>query len=305
VNVLVAGAAGFVGQRLVPALVAEGHRVTALLHRPVPDALRDSFSHERIDVVVMDLAQPVKVDILPTGIDALLLLSQSAAFRAFPQQVDDVLAVNVVAHVQLIDWARSAGVARIVYASSGGVYGPAAPLGVSENERFAADAPLGFYQATKLSAELVLQSFRPLFESTVILRPFFIYGPGQSRSMLIPRLVDSVRAGRAIGLHGADGMKLRPTFVDDAARGFAAALGLTGHHVLNLAGPDVLTLREIGERIGRALGSSVSFEALAGSAAHYVADTARADALLGALATGFDQGITATIAAERERERVS
>ena len=59
----------------------------------------------------------------------------------------------------------------------------------------------------------------------VILRFFFVYGPGQSNEMLIPRLVKSVREGQPIALDGLDGLRINPVYVEDAVRAVVSASG--------------------------------------------------------------------------------
>src|SRR5207248_610348 len=78
------------------------------------------------------------------------------------------------------------------------------------------------YVATKLAAEVLADAHRALF-TVIVLRPFFIYGRAQDRCMLLPRLVDSIRCGRAITLAGRDGMRFNPVHVEDAARAVVAA----------------------------------------------------------------------------------
>lgn len=287
------------GRRLVRILADRGHEVLALVHRAPEPAVAEQLSHERITVRVMDLERP-DFKSLPKTVDSVIALAQSQYFRNFPERADEIFAINVAAQLRLLEWARHVGVQRFVYASSGGVYGPSARLAVAENELLAVDSPLGFYLGSKLCAEVMFQNYRHFFDTAVILRPFFIYGPGQKRDMLIPRLIDSVRNERAIQLQGPDGLRVNPIYLDDAAEGFAAALKVKGRHVLNLAGPDVVSLRSIGERIGRGLGRSPRFERIEGAPSDYVAITELANSLLGAPATGFDQGIAQTVDAERE-----
>jgi len=180
-------------------------------------------------------------------------------------------------------------------ASSGGIYGPNARPHVSEDQLLAVDSPLGFYLGTKLSAEFLFQSYCKLFVTGAILRPFFIYGPGQGTDMLIPRLIASVRDGRPIQLQGTDGLKMNPVFVEDAAAAFEAALDLQGFYVLNIAGPEVVSLRGLCECIGHHLGIAPCFEQVKGGASDYLASTTAADQMLGPALVGVDEGMRLTL----------
>jgi UDP-glucose 4-epimerase len=296
---LITGAGGFVGQRLARLLAQRGQAVLALVHRAPEGAAAGRLAHERIEVRAMDLEQP-RFDALPKGIDAVVALAQSPYHRDFPQRAREIFAVNVAAQLALLEWARGAGVRRFVQASSGGVYGPAARIGVKEADPLGPDSQLGFYLASKLSAETLLQSYRAHFTTAAILRPFFIYGPGQRADMLMPRLIESVREEKPIRLQGPDGLRINPVYVDDAAEGFAAALALEGFHVLNLGGPEILSLRAIGEQIAALAGRPARFEAAPGRPSDYAGDTALASALLGAAKTRFAEGIARTLQGQAE-----
>lgn len=294
-RVLITGAGGFVGKRLTARIAAGGADVFAMTRRPPAAEDLPYFSAPNVTILEMDMAD-LRTEWLPTGIDTLITLAQSSRFREFPDQANDVFDVNVTANLRLLQWAHSSGVKRVVHASSGGIYGGGPGARFSESDPVVADESLGFYLTSKLCAELVFRNFREFFDSMIVLRPFFVYGPGQRPDMFVARIIESVREGRAISLQGADGLKVNPVYVDDAAAAFDAATGLDGAHVINLAGPDVVTLREIGRSVGGVLGKRPVFEHRPGEASDYVARTALAEELLGAPAFNFERGIALTLA---------
>ena len=75
--------------------------------------------------------------------------------------------------------------------------------------------------------------------------------------MLMPRLVENVHAGRPITLQGDDGMRFNPIHVSDAARATISAAALKSSAVINVAGPEVLSMRGVGECIGAAIGKDL------------------------------------------------
>ena len=77
--------------------------------------------------------------------------------------------------------------------------------------------------------------------------------------MLIPRLIDNIAAGNPVSLQGQDGIRINPVHAVDAARAVKAALDLEGCARINVAGPDILSIREIGEIIGRKVGREPVF----------------------------------------------
>jgi UDP-glucose 4-epimerase len=296
-KILVTGAGGFVGKRLVAHLVAADHEVVALVRQaPAGEDARYFAGCARIleqDVTRLDPAA------LPRDTEALVTLAQSSRFRDFPAQAEDVFAVNVTANLALLQWAIGAGVRRVVHASSGGIYGGRTDGQLQESDLLAVDSPLGFYLGSKLCSEIVMQNFRHLFESVVILRPFFIYGPRQRTDMFVARMIDSVRWGRPIQLQGRDGLRVNPVHVDDAVLAFARALTIQGNHVINVAGPDVMTLRTMCGIIGAAMDRQPIFAHKEGEPVDYVGDTLQAEHKLGFRPVSFRTGIDRTLDADR------
>jgi nucleoside-diphosphate-sugar epimerase len=91
------------------------------------------------------------------------------------------------------------------------------------------------------------------------MRLFFCYGPGQSERMLMPRLARSILDGRALELQGEHGLRLNPVFVDDAAAVVAQLVERGTAEVVNVAGPEVVTLEEVAQLLGRGLGTPPVF----------------------------------------------
>lgn len=247
---LVVGASGLIGSALVARLVK-----SVLVHGV---SRTSSLTHENFSWHAADLTQPLPQQALPKRVDAVVYLAQSEFFRNFPERAGDIFGVNTAQLLRVLDYARTAGAKRFVFASSGGVYGVGAQR-FSEDARISATGELGFYLSTKLCSEILVQNYASIF-STSILRFFFVYGAGQRRTMLIPRLVDNIRAGKAIELRGQQGIVINPTHVSDAVAAIERAVEIDGAHTINIGGPDALSLRQIGELIGVVVGKAPVFE---------------------------------------------
>lgn len=243
-NILVTGANGLLGRNLVK-LLSKKHKVFAI----VKDKKKLNFEmNKNISVIEMDLTC-VDNSILPKDMDAIYYLAQSNRFREFPDGVDDMLSTNVVAPNILAKWAVKNGVKKFIYTSSGGVYtNPNKP--VKEFFDINANEKLGFYLNSKLSAEMLLKNYANFFETFAIIRPFFIYGVGQNKTMLIPRLISSIQNEKEITLNGEDGIKINPIYATDASQAVANILGLSGEYIINIAGDEVVSLRELCMMIG-------------------------------------------------------
>ena len=196
-----------------------------------------------------------------------------------------MFAVNVNATAKLLEAARCTGVETFVLASTGGVYRPAEHA-LAETEPL--HPPAQFYPATKLAAEYLARAYGDTM-NVLVLRLFFVYGRGQDRSMLMPRLVDSIAAGRPVSLRPPDGLRMTPTHVDDAVAAIRASLSCPTD-TINIAGPEVVAMRTIAETIGTKLGVTPVFEQVDGSG-DYIADTTKMRSLLGPPTIGFEMGV--------------
>jgi UDP-glucose 4-epimerase len=281
---LVTGAGGFVGRRLVERLSAR-HEVCAL----VRDA-RQVAAGGRVSVVAADLARPLDASMLPARADVIIHLAQANV--AFPEEADELFAVNTSAAQQLLGYGRRAGARRFLLASSGDVYGRRAGL-CRESD---APAPADFYGLTKYAAELVAESYGDYLE-TCALRLFRPYGEGQT-NRLIPKLAERIRRGEPVRLNRGDRPLMTPTHIEDVTEAFerAALASFTG--ALNVAGDELVSLRELARLVGEVLATSPVFEETGNEAASDMAgDNARMKRTLGGwpLVT-LDEGLRRTLA---------
>ncbi len=278
-EILITGATGLLGTRLAP-LLARSHEVTAVSRRATNRPV------EGVRWIISDLSDESFLQKLPDRVDVVIHLAQAATFRDFPEKAIDTFRVNVASTALLLDWAQRCGAGQYIFASTGSVYANPSSDPHTEDEPLT-PLSLSFYAASKLAGEALSLSYSQHF-SVVAVRPFVMYGPGQNAEMLIPRLVASIRAGRPINLAGTEGMRTNPIYVDDAARAVAAALGLKGTHVVNLAGPEVLSLRRIADCIGKSLGVEPHYSVReTASSGDLIGDVRKMTALLGAPTTPF------------------
>ena len=261
--VMVTGANGLLGRSVISRLALK-HQVYALVHtlpkNPLP----------AIEYLPVDFSSDWNVEALPQKVSAIVHLAQSAHFRDVPARALEVFQVNIASTARLLDYAWRVGVDRFVYASSGGIYSGGVQT-FRETSPVIEPNTLGYYLGSKVSCEALASSYAR-FMKIMVLRFFFIYGEGQNRSMLIPRLIDSIKEGRPISIQGESGLRLNPIHVSDACATVIAALESEHSGIYNVAGPEILSLRELCGEIESLVGKTARFESMPGNPSDVVGD---------------------------------
>ena len=234
-RVLVTGATGRVGSRLVPRL-AVGDRVRVVVRDPDAAA---AMWNRGLDVVEGDLRDPETLKRAAAGQDAVVHLA--AAFRGVPDE--EMVAVNRDASVELARACAAAGVRRFVLASTNLVYGPGRGRPAREDDE---PRPAGGYPSSKAAAEQALaELYRDGGPGLRIVRLAFVYGDGD------PHLAESMRFAarrpshwRLHMVHHADvaqgiDLVLRASNVDGRVFNLADDAPVTGWELANLNGAPV------------------------------------------------------------------
>ena len=250
----IVGASGFIGRHLLKRLKEQGHDVIGY----------DIHPCERTGVLPIDVCSDGIV--IAPGTEVVVYLSQSPHYRSFPEQADNLFGVNVVGAARVAAAAKKSGARLFVYASTGNVYTDSfAPM----NEQ----TPLrrdNAYALSKVMGEDVVGAIAGEMQ-TLTIRIFGAFGPGQE-NMLVPGLAGRIKKQQAITLqrHPANiedegGLIVSLIYINDLLSGLEALIGgmLSGtirDNVINVGGPNGVSIREIGMGIGQALGIEPIFE---------------------------------------------
>jgi UDP-glucose 4-epimerase len=250
VRILITGGAGFLCSALANALADAEHEVLVLddLSAGDPDRLGPGVLFHRGSIT-----DRPKLWSLLQGVDCVYHLAARvlvAESVLYPREYNEA---NVSGTVALLEAMRDVGIPRLVFTSSGALYGDQAKQPVDES---AAPNPLSPYAVSKLAAEHYVQTISSLWGTTaIVLRIFNAYGPGQpllpSHSSVIPRFINQALGGGSLVIFG-DGQQTRDfVYVSDVVDALIASLTLDiPHHVtINVGSGAEVTINRLAQEI--------------------------------------------------------
>ena len=219
---LITGAAGFLGSSLANRLVREGHQVRGLddLSTGDPAVLSPEVHFTRGDV-----NDRPKLWTLLQEVDCVYHLAARVLVPELVLYPREYNAANVGGTVSLMEAMRDVGVRRVVFVSSGAVYGDQEQQPLRED---ALPNPRSPYAVSKLAAEYYVRTIGELWGiETLCLRVFNAYGPGQHfppvHAPVIPDFLRQALNNGTLVVHG-DGNQTRDyIYVDDVVNAMLAA----------------------------------------------------------------------------------
>lgn len=292
-RILVTGATGLIGRHLCKDLLIKEHAVWGI------GRSYESLKNLRdIIWIPCNLSEPIDANSFPENLDVIIHLAQSQRFREFPEGAKDVFKVNTQSTLELLDFAQKTGIKQFIYASTGGIYG-FGEKPFKENDVFNPFEPLNMYLTSKYASELIIGNYSGFF-SNVIMRLFFVYGPGQREDMLIPRLIANVKNGKPITLDGENGILINPIYVGDVVETIERIMEQEITITLNVGGHEVLSMRQIGDIIGNVVGVKPVFECNQDiKPKHLIGDITKMSSMLGTPKTSFMDGIKKVVNVKR------
>jgi nucleoside-diphosphate-sugar epimerase len=209
-GVFVTGGSGFIGGRLIERLRAEGHLVRALARSASASELVGARGAEPVTGELADVAA------MRAGADGCQLAFHAAAALGDWGRREDFELGNVEGTSNVLQACEEAGVRRFVHVGTEAALLAGKPLAeVDETAPLRPDSPV-LYSATKARAEqAVLAANRDGFE-TVVVRPRFVWGPGDTT--LLPAMVEMARTGHFAWIGGGR-QRTSTTHVENAVEG--------------------------------------------------------------------------------------
>lgn len=285
-TVLVTGATGFIGRRLVPRLQSLGHRVIGL-NRSMGD-IRDAATFEALHGERIG--------------DVYHLAGLSSITESW-QRIPDYVHANVLGATRVAEFCRDHGSSLTLVSSY--MYGRPRYLPIDEAHPVAAANPYAL--SKRLAEEAVLFYAREFDLKCVILRPFMIYGPGQSDTFLIPSVVRQAVHQETIEVDDLHPSKRDYLFVDDFIDALIRTLSpREGVEIYNIAYgtsytvSEVIALTQVAARTQKGVVSR--HRRRLNEYPDLVASVEKARTKLGWVAkTSLEAGLAQCVAAERAR----
>ena len=247
-KILVTGAAGFIGSRLMYMLAGRGDSVVGI------DNINDYYdvrlkygrlaengfpNREAIEkgecqkseilpdcrFIRMDIADKEPLDQLfsQEHFDKVVNLAAQAGVRYSITNPYAYLQSNLVGFLNILEACRHNEVKHLLYASSSSVYGLNAKVPYSEDDKV--DNPVSLYAATKKSNELMAHSYCKLYGISMTgLRFFTVYGPWGRPDMAPMLFARAISRGEEIKVFNNGDMIRDFTYIDDIVEGTIAAL---------------------------------------------------------------------------------
>ncbi|PCJ50982.1 MAG: capsular biosynthesis protein CpsI [Gammaproteobacteria bacterium] len=222
-QVLVTGAAGFIGSFVSKYLLERGDTVVGIdnlndYYDPDLKLARlewlkvfDNFTFKKIDLADRDSMESLFKEY---QFDGVVNLAAQAGVRYSLENPHAYMESNILGFLNVLEGVRHSKINHLVYASSSSVYGANTLQPFSEHHNV--DHPVSLYAASKKSNELMAHSYSHLYDiKTTGLRFFTVYGPWGRPDMAYWGFTKKMLAGEAIDIFNNGEMQRDFTYIDD------------------------------------------------------------------------------------------
>jgi UDP-glucuronate 4-epimerase len=262
-NILVTGAAGFIGYHTAQRLLGQGRRVVGVDNLNSyydPGLKRARLSrltvHPRFQFAELDLSHRAAAESLfaRESFDLVLHLAAQAGVRYSLENPHSYTDANITGFLNVLEGCRR-GLPRLIYASSSSVYGGniKTPFAVGDP----VDTPVSLYAATKRANELMAHCYTHLYGFAATgLRFFTVYGPWGRPDMAPFRFAEAIERGARIDIYNYGRMLRDFTYIDDVVEGLVRVVDRpqTGHRLYNIGNAAPVQLMDFVHAMERALG---------------------------------------------------
>lgn len=222
-TVAVTGSAGFVGHHLVDALVSNGCKVRALVkYNSQSDIgllkLLDPKVLNNVEIVFADVRDLRAMEQFVKGTDLVFHLAALIGIPYSYVAPGEYVSINTKGTMNMLEAVRRFKTTRLVITSTSETYGSAQYTPMDEKHPLVAQSP---YAASKIAADQLALSYHRSFNTPVtVIRPFNIFGPGQSLRAVIPTIILQMLQKKPVIKIGSKFPVRDFTYVKDTVDGF-------------------------------------------------------------------------------------
>jgi len=294
-NILVTGAAGFIGSHLCEYLV-NSHYVYGLdnfCDFYDPEIKRNNIgklkNHKNFQLFEVDIRDKAGLNFIfsENSFDIVIHLAAMAGVRPSIENPDTYTEVNINGTVNLLEECKKNNVKKFIFASSSSVYGnnPKVPF----SEKDSVDFPISPYAATKKAGELICYTYHHLYQiSMAALRFFTVYGPRQRPDLAIHKFAKKIINNEPIQIFGDGTTERDYTYIDDIINGIIKAIDFiiqnNDYQIFNLGESKTISLERMIKTIETSLGKKAQKEWLPmqpGDVIRTYADISKSKKMLG------------------------
>tara|TARA_B110000503_G_scaffold143195_1_gene243153 strand:+ start:748 stop:1704 length:957 start_codon:yes stop_codon:yes gene_type:complete len=243
--ILITGCAGFIGFHLAKKLLTSNKKVLGI--DCIDNYYPRSKKYQRLEILQkfnnfkfskLDLNNFNKINALLKNykIDLVVHLAAQPGVRVSIKNPHNTLRQNLIPFLNILEISRLKKVKKFIYASSSSVYGDSKIYPFDEKDF--QNVPVSVYGATKLSNEIIADSYSRNFKLTCVgLRFFTVYGPYGRPDMAYYSFLNNLKNNKTIQVYNNGNMMRDFTYIDDVVEGISNVIKTkfqNNHEVLNI-----------------------------------------------------------------------
>ena len=270
-NILVTGAAGFVGSHLCEKLLKDDVNVTGIdnfdpfYNRKIKENnISNALKNPNFKFIELDIRN--YKGLFEKLVDDYEVIAHIAAKAGVRPSINDPIEyqeVNLYGTQNLLEFAKLKGIKQFVFTSSSSVYGINKNVPWKESDHVL--LPISPYASSKVSAELLGHVYSKIHSIRFIaLRLFTVYGPRQRPDLAIHKFVKFALEGKPIPFYGDGNTSRDYTYVDDIVEGILKAINYNEsmYEIINLGNHHAVTLQELVNVIEKNLNKKIMLDKL-------------------------------------------
>ncbi len=258
IKVLVTGASGFIGRKLVRELLSKGYYVMAACRNP--KKLNQS-EHRNLHLIQYDLEDSIKM--IENQIKEIDVICHLAAY--IPKEFENYkyaekcYKINALGTLKLMEYGSRKGVKHFIYYTSGNAY-EYSDRPVTEESKMYPSQKATYYLASKLMGELYVEHFRQIcILKTTIFRLSSVYGVGMNQNEIICKCINNLNRSIEVEIYNNDVYKTDFVYAEDIVKATCLSIDNSNFGIFNLGSGENYSLGYVVRLIANILNKSESY----------------------------------------------